>query len=98
MSAEQRLTIIGFSLCKVSPELTNPLNKCPSLALDVQIARLAVSNGLSPEVALENMKKNGPITTSRESTDDNPKLVKSIFNCLNTISIGECAEYPKLAL
>ncbi len=98
MSETPRSTRIEFSRCEVAPPLTTVLDNCVSLSLDTHLARLAVSNGMSTKDALDQIRENGPITTSRDSEVDNQSLVKSIDTCLKTISMGKCSAYQKLAL
>lgn len=88
-----RPTYIEFSRCEVSPELTRVLNSSVSLSLDIHLARLAVSNGMSNEAALDQIRLNGPITTSRDSQLDNDSIVKSLNRCLKVISSGRCSAY-----
>lgn len=93
-----RQTQIEYSRCSASPELNNILSHHPSLALDFHIARTLVAGGMTAKKAIKRVRLNGPITTSRESLDDDENIVESLNVCLGNIASGGCVEYPKLAL
>jgi hypothetical protein len=95
MSDEYESTQIGYSLCDFSPVLNSVLNRSPSLSLDIHIARQAVSSGSSIEQAIELIRVNGPITTTRDSLSDNESIVEALKSCLGSIASGKCLQYPK---
>lgn len=88
-------THVEFSRCSASPELNNVLSHHPSLAIDIHNARMLVSRGMATNQAIDRVRLNGPITTSRESFEDNECIVESLSNCLGKIAAGKCTEYPK---
>lgn len=90
-----RQTHVEYSRCSVSPELNNVLSHHPCLAIDIHIARKLVSSGMTTNQAMDRARLNGPITTSRDSLEDNEYIVESLRNCLGRIAAGKCAEYPK---